>query len=318
MRKLFYHFSVLCLIAVSCNSLVETLEPISVKWNSVELKGVINVNDIKEYSSNKCGFLISSLAEFDVNTAEKYYSDYIDYENKLTIKDLEPSTTYKYAFFLEKDEIIIGKVSQFTTNEYPYRAIDLGLSVKWASCNLGAESPYDLGDHFAWGETESKYDFSWESLKYWKSGGDYLFDIVDFLKYTDADKKKVLDIIDDAARAICGGNWRMPTKEEFDELVTKCTWRWENNYFEVTGPNGNSIILPGAGQIGGGNELGMSGNPYNDGYYWSSTVFYHKPNDITISTNCTYAYSLHFSKSGTHSVTIYTRKDGFSIRPVCK
>lgn len=317
MRKLFYHFSVLCLIAVSCDSLVETLEPISVKWNSVELKGVINVNDIKEYSSNKCGFLISSLAEFDVNTAEKYYSDYIDYENELTIKDLEPSTTYKYAFFLEKDEIIIGKVSQFTTNDYPYRAIDLGLSIKWASCNIGAESPEDRGVHFAWGELEPKYKHSWGNYKFWKSGGE-LFDIMEFSKYTDADKRKVLEISDDAAHYICGRNWRMPTKEELEELVTKCNWTWEGGGYRVTGPNGNSIFLPSTGQEGGGNEFGMSGNTYNDGFYWSSTVLYHKPNDITISTNCTYAYSLHFSKSGTHSVTIYTRKDGFSIRPVCK
>lgn len=123
-----------------------------------------------------------------------------------------------------------------TATEY----VDLGLSVKWATCNLGASTPYEFGDYFAWGEVEPKEVFTKEnSTTYMKEvGGDISGDA----QY-------------DAATAILGAEWRMPIYEEFEELCNQCTWEWTKiegtQGYLITGPNGNSIFLPAAGRMDG-------------------------------------------------------------------
>jgi len=147
--------------------------------------------------------------------------------------------------------------------------VDLGLSVKWATCNVGASRPGDYGNYYAWGDT----------------GG---------------------SSSRDAATAYWGGDWRMPTKTEFQELIRECTWEWTtqngHNGRKVTGPNGQSIFLPAAGRrLGAGEEhVGSSGR------YWSST-----PNESY--TYC--AYYLYFGK-GYHYVNWDGRSRGHSVRPV--
>lgn len=120
-------------------------------------------------------------------------------------------------------------------NEY----VDLGLSVKWATCNIGAESPEGFGDLYAWGETKAKSDYSWWT---YKMGNGLLHEIK---KYSDA---ATLKRSDDVAGAIRGGKWRMPTKSEFEELISECEWTWttQNDVkgYKITGKNGNSIFLP--------------------------------------------------------------------------
>jgi hypothetical protein len=134
-------------------------------------------------------------------------------------------------------------------------AVDLGLSVKWASFNLGASAPEEYGDYYAWGETEPKDDYSWETYK-WCMGSN-----TTLTKYCDktdrgyegfTDDKTVLDLDDDAAHVNLGGSWRMPTDAEMTELRENCTWAWTTlngvNGGLATGPNGNSIFLPAAGK----------------------------------------------------------------------
>ena len=104
--------------------------------------------------------------------------------------------------------------------------VDLGLSIKWATCNIGADKPEDYGDYYAWGELQPKDVYSWETYKY--CDGSYKT----LTKYTDracgkdgfSDNKSVLDPEDDVAHVKWGGNWRIPTKDELEELRTQCTW----------------------------------------------------------------------------------------------
>ena len=191
-------------------------------------------------------------------------------------------------FSAEVDKCLYGKDKSSSEkgkhNSHEY--VDLGLSVKWATCNVGASKPEDYGDYFAWGEKSKKTKYTENNSKtYGKSMGD----IKGNSKY-------------DVARANWGGKWRMPTKAEMQELIDKCTWTWitqngERGY-KITGPNGNSIFLPAAGICSGSSF-------YSNGAYWSSTPY---PD----SGSARYLYF----DSSSHCVYIDNRYDGRSVRPV--
>jgi hypothetical protein len=136
--------------------------------------------------------------------------------------------------------------------------VDLGLSVKWATCNVGATKPEDYGDYFAWGETAPKSTYSSSNYSY-------------------SDNTTTLPLKNDAANVNWGGDWRMPTKEEQDELRTECTWVWETmngvEGYTVIGPNGRSIFLPATG-FRANSDLNNAGTY---GYYWSSSLYVERP-----------------------------------------
>ena len=184
-------------------------------------------------------------------------------------------------------------------------AIDLGLSVKWATYNVGATKPEEYGGYYAWGETEEKEDYSWSTYKWWYNGSLTKYCNESF--YGTVDNKTVLDPEDDVAHVKWGGNWRMPTKAEQDELRANCTWTWTflNGVYgyKVTGPNGNSIFLPAAGSRYGTavNDRG------DDGDYWSSSL------QIGI---CECANYLNISDDY-FNPDAYFRCYGHSVRPVC-
>ena len=175
------------------------------------------------------------------------------------------------------------------TNGHEY--VDLGLSVKWATCNVGANAPEQYGDYFAWGETMPKRRYTEKnSLTYCKTMGD----ISGNVKY-------------DAATANWGGDWRMPTKEEMQELIDKCTWIWTTQngvegYKVTSKTNGNSIFLPAAGYRSG-SSLNYAGR---FGYSWSSA-----PSE----SNSSNAYYLDFYRVS-HYMSNYSRYSGLSVRPV--
>ena len=177
--------------------------------------------------------------------------------------------------------------------------VDLGLSVKWAKCNLGASKPSDYGDYFAWGETEpNKTEYTWATYKWGTEDN--------ITKYNATDGKIVLDSEDDAATANLGSPWRMPTWDEIKELLNNCTWTWTTqdgvNGCEVKGPNGNSIFLPAAGERTG-SELDGAGSW---GYYRSSSL-------SAAGSDC--ALGLYFN-SGIDFWTNYYRYEGLPVRPV--
>ena len=189
--------------------------------------------------------------------------------------------------------------------------VDLGLSVKWASCNLGAKSPEEYGYYYAWGETEPKEDYRWATYKFRTSGDS--FNNVKFSKYnTDVsygtiDNKTVLDPEDDVAHVKLGGSWRIPTQEEWTELRTRCNWTWTKqngvNGYKVTGPNGKSIFLPAAGSRTN-SDLYCAGS---DGYYCSSSL---------ITAYPIHAWNVYFDSDNVSRYNGGYRYLGHSVRPV--
>ena len=191
-------------------------------------------------------------------------------------------------------------------NKVPAGAFDLGLSVYWAECNLGAEKSEEYGDYYAWGETETKSGYSWSTYK-WGTSSTSLTKYNTNSSNGTVDNKTVLDPEDDVAHVKLGGNWRMPTDEEWTELMTKCTWKWTTqngvNGRLVTAPNGNSIFLPAAG-VRLDTDLYLAGN---DGFYWSSSLYTDGPD---------YAWYGYFYSDGVHRFNNFYRYSGQSVRPV--
>ena len=168
-----------------------------------------------------------------------------------------------------------GNNDQNPSGDTNHDYIDLGLSVKWATCNVGATKPEEYGNYYAWGETETKSKYSEDTYK-WSNDGCYTFTKYNTSSsYGTVDNKTVLDPEDDAARANWGGAWRMPTDAEWTELRTKCTWTWTDDYngtgvkgrIVTSNINGNSIFLPAAGYRSDGDLYGAG-----IGSYWSSSL----------------------------------------------
>ena len=191
-------------------------------------------------------------------------------------------------------------------NKEPSGAVDLGLSVKWATCNIGANAPEEYGDYYAWGETESKEKYNWSTYKWWNGSSNTLTKYKKSSSYGTVDNKTVLDLEDDVAHVKLGGSWRMPTDAEWTELRTQCTWTWttQNGVTGrlVTASNGNSIFLPAAGYwyVTGLYNAGFSG------YYWSSSLYTDFPRNawyVDFISDYVYRY-------------LFTRYSGQSVRPV--
>lgn len=193
-----------------------------------------------------------------------------------------------------------GGNGQYNGHEW----VDLGLpsGVKWATCNVGASSPEEYGNYYAWGETSTKETYDEDNCP------------TDGLSESELQSQGYIDSEGnltsqyDAATANWGGDWRIPTKAEQQELIDNCTWEWtiQNgvNGYKVTGPNGNSIFLPAACYRDGSSHdcAGEFGN------YWSST-----PNE----SGSDGAYDLFFY-SGFQCVNWYYRNYGLSVRPVAE
>ena len=212
--------------------------------------------------------------------------------------------------------------------------VDLGLSVKWATCNVGATKPEEYGDYFAWGETEPRYEagYSKENPQtHWKDEktDGYSFSTYKWCngsyntltKYCInseegnngfTDNKTTLDPEDDVAHVQWGGTWRMPTWAEQYELCSNCTWTQTTlngvNGFKVTskkeGYTDRFIFLPSAGYRYGAER----GNVGSYGYYWSSSLG--NPDH----RGC--AYELYFYSS-IKDIYNASRAYGLSVRPVC-
>ena len=188
-------------------------------------------------------------------------------------------------------------------------AIDLGLSVKWASCNIGALSPEDYGNYYSWGEVEEKDEYSLANYKWCKP---YTFKSLK--KYSTlsghgvVDGKSVLEAGDDIATVELGAPWRMPTKEEFEELISNCECEWSsvngvNGMLFTSKVNGNSIFLPAAG-FKRDARLNKAGQV---GHYWSSSL-----SEAQMDNAC----SLDFHKGYSFITRTVMRLNGMTVRPV--
>ena len=196
-----------------------------------------------------------------------------------------------------------------------YEAVDLGLSVRWASFNVGATKPEEYGGYYAWGETEEKEDYSWETYKWCNGTSTSMTKYCTGKWFGTIDHKTVLDLEDDIAHVKWGGDWRMPTKEEQRELLNNCTWTRATqngvNGYKVTGPNGNSIFLPAAGYRYGTDVY----NRGDYGYFWSSSAQgYYSYSALGLSFGDG-DYDLSFG-DGDCGSSNYERCYGQAVRPV--
>ena len=215
---------------------------------------------------------------------------------------------------IEENEVHYNPYVRPIHNGHEY--VDLGLpsGTKWATMNVGANSPTDYGLYFAWGETQgytasqvpSDKEFSWSDYELTEDSGSTMS------KYNATDGLIVLDLEDDAARANWGGDWHIPTKEQCDELfnTTYVTNAWVTDYngSGINGRlftsviNGNTMFLPAAGRCGGG-EVSSVGD---SGYVWASAL------DSEYVKNAWYFYF----DSGEAGVNSYYRFYGRSVRGV--
>lgn len=169
--------------------------------------------------------------------------------------------------------------------------VDLGLSVRWAFCNIGAHSPYAYGEYFAWGETKSSREFSDERCS-------LLGEKVDAWSG---------DPQHDAATARWGGAWRTPTKRELRELVNDCVWAYttrqgQAGYIVASKKNGKTLFLPAGGRY---YDDGLH-SPGQGGFYWGATPF---------ENNALQAYSISFAPD-IHQVHWTRRSSGGLVRAV--
>ena len=310
------------------DELTVTGEALDVTGYSATLTGYANLPF--ELGDAEVGIMHDKQQSFE--DAKKVAATGLDGNNKFTVTatGLEPSTTYYYKSYVQNGMAVkYGAVKSFTTKEstIPSGAVDLGIvmtrtdgttyKLYWAKSNLGENglcaNPEDYGDYYVWGETETKSNYSWSTYKFRTSG--YNWDNVRFSKYNTSssygpvDNKTILDPEDDVAHVKLGGNWRMPTVEEWTELRTKCTWTWVQNYNGtgingrlVTATNGNRIFLPAAGYRNDSDLYRVGSN----GSYWSSSLNSDFPDDAYFvrfySDYCNWYY--------------YGRYLGFSVRPV--
>lgn len=214
--------------------------------------------------------------------------------------------------FAELDSISTYDYEDETPIENGHEYVDLGLpsGTLWATCNVGAENPEDYGDYFAWGETEPKDKYSWSTYKWCNGSSDTMTKYCTSSSYGMVDNKTVLDPEDDVAHVQWGGNWRMPTTDEQNELRTECNWTWTQvngvNGYKVSSKqqgNTNYLFLPAAGYRN-------YSSPYfvgSVGYYWFSSLFARGSSD---------AYRVNFGSSYVYWGG-YDRYYGHSVRPVC-
>ena len=223
------------------------------------------------------------------------------------LTDLQDGTTYYIrAYAVNAKGIAYGEEVSFITLKVG-EPVDLGLSVKWATMNVGASSPEYYGDYFAWGETSTKSTYNW-SYKWCNSSSSTLTKYNTSSSYGTIDNITQLDLSDDAARANWGGSWRMPTDAEMTELREQCTWTWTtqngiNGYKVTSKSNGNSIFLPAAGCR---DDSSLS-NAGSYGYYWSSSL----RTDYPYYARGVYFYSSYVGRYSNFRI------HGLSVRPVC-
>ena len=230
-----------------------------------------------------------SVCMLSIAQSEENYSMYV-YLSDGSVEAYSVSDVDSVVFVDATEDV----VSSDTTYINGYAAVDLGLSILWATCNIGADSPEDYGDYFAWGETEPKDTFNTDnSVTY----GVSMSDISGDAEY-------------DAATANWGDSWRMPTYDEMKELFDNCTWTWTwtvnsqvyYGYKVTSNVNGNSIYLPAAGYRNGTSLI----NAGSVGVYWSSSPYSRDPYN---------AYCLSFGSSF-RSMGYSRRYYGRSVRPV--
>lgn len=197
-------------------------------------------------------------------------------------------------------------------NSCPVDAVDLGLSVFWAKTNIGASTPEEFGNYYAWAEIGTKDTYTPYNNKYLTTSGN------SYYKYWGGDGKSVLEASDDVACVLLHDDWRMPNANNWKELVNNCTWQWSvlngvEGYLvtsNIDGYTDKSIFLPAACCKADDDDSYLYLQTDGYGIYWSSILAYYKE-PYTYEE----AYCLGFSKEGINLMTL-ERWHGCSVRAV--
>ena len=198
-------------------------------------------------------------------------------------------------------------------------AIDLGLSVKWANCNVGAASEWEVGNYFAWGEVEPKASYNANNYKHRDANGNwikYAFhdDALVDADVAKADNQASLLPEDDAAAVILGDGWSIPTPEQVQELMDKCEIKYWEQGIQLVGPNGNSICIPYAGSMQGEKVRGA-----NQTSYWTNQLYSQKGTNFLGGEEIVYVeqYARRFDVKA-KTIGMEYRYNGLPIRAVKK
>ena len=230
-------------------------------------------------------------------SADNYIRGDVDHNGRVNIADVSGLIDY-----------LLSGTWGYDEHEY----VDLGLpsGTLWATMNIGALAPYDFGNYFLWGEVETKALFNWTTYKWCDGTDETLTKYCTDASYGSVDNKSELEPEDDAAYVNWGPSWRMPTSEQFQELIDYCTWESVSNHGVngnwITGPSGNTIFLPCAGYRTDASYIGTG----DYGIYWSRTLSNSNRPDL--------ARSLHIMKFGVSAVQCVSdyRAYGATVRPV--
>ncbi|MBQ6286432.1 MAG: DUF1573 domain-containing protein [Bacteroidales bacterium] len=295
-----------------------TLLPITLYWETG-----VDSNDKKIYKP----YLYT--LQYDVYVDGKRLAKSISGNPSDTKTSWKPSslgdhTWYVNAIIKQGDETIasyqsqVGRftVTEMTKYEVP-EAIDLGLSVKWASFNLGATKKEEYGYYYAWGETEPKDSYYWDTYKWCRGSNNSLtkYNVNSANGYNGfVDGKLIMEKEDDAAYVNLGNNWRMPTRDEWKELKDNCTWTWttefgEGGYKATSKKNGKFIFFPAGGYYNGKGSTDRG----TAGYYWASNIAFGAIPDVT---GCYSVYTPVFHENSITWTRLNRRYMGESIRPV--
>ncbi len=311
---------------LAVSSMIQTLDATDINPKDAVLNAMLDLTDCKYYDGLEYGFEITPEGGSAHTVKSSNHS-----EKKFSAKDetLSSGTKYSVVAYVKLDGCTYkADTKEFTTPgpSCPTGAVDLGLSVYWATCNLGASKPEDYGGYYQWAGTQDVTDtnisLDWDNCPY-HTGSDYERG---WTKYVPSEKssywsgsgspdnKTVLDPEDDVAHVILGGKWRLPTIEEWEEIMntSNCSWTWTSingiNGYKVqsrkVGYTSNWIFLSAAGYRGGGDLSGVG----SYGLYWHSSL-------RTASLSPYNAYNLGFT-SGYVDTYTYGRYFGQSVRPV--
>ena len=219
----------------------------------------------------------------------------------------------------DKDAISMDVVNKGVTTKpgkegKEYAVVDLGTSVLWATCNIGATSPQQYGDYFAWGETQTKQTYTWQTYTLCEGEFSAIKKYVFENSYGTIDSKETLEPIDDAATQLMGDNWKIPSREDFVELNMRCNYKccklndvW--GYLFTSKENGNSIFIP----LSGMRDPEAIRFSSERGYYWSNKLY--KGDDDNKKTLNAYTLDLLKEKAPADN-SFQSREIGLPIRPV--
>ena len=279
MKKHLVLLSALLLQVAAVSVFAQGEVPMTIDMSEFEGLGITTVDEA----------LIGRIADLDVifnedgrltdYVAPKYYDIDMYRSSKVTPQDPLNIEIPGVEFKVDNNGLrqIVSLPEQYYTDiENGHGCVDLGLSVKWATCNIGADSPEKTGGKYAWGEVDTKSDYTWQNYRF--NNGSESYWSVQLSKYNSdsklgpVDMREVLDPEDDAAHVNWGGNWRIPTAQEFQELANNCTFVWST----LNGCEGCLIVSNKPGYTDRFIFLPMTRNRTDvltpNGYYWSSTT----------------------------------------------